>query len=117
MLARLSIENALQVEAVGLPAARQAALLAPEDAAATLLLGRAYLLTENAVLAERFFNQTIQQDPALADPHLYLAIVYLNQENHLPAKQHLQQAILLAERSGNLSITEQANQFLDKYFP
>jgi tetratricopeptide (TPR) repeat protein len=117
MLARLSIENGLQVEQVGLPAARQAVLLDPENAAATTLLGRAYLLTEDPILAERFFLKAIQQDPQMAAPHLYLAIIYLNQENPQPAKPHLQDALSLAEAAGNQAIAEQAKDFLQRYFP
>ncbi len=117
MLARLSVENAIQVEEVGLPAARQAILLAPENAGATLLLGRAYLLTEDAILAERFLTKCIQLNPELADPHLYLAIIYLNQQDKQPAEPHLQTALTLAQSSGNDAIAEQANQFLERYFP
>lgn len=117
MLARLSIENNLKVEEIGLPAARQAVLLDPESPAATLLLGRAYLLVENALLAERFFAKTIQLDPQMAAPHLYLAIIYLNQENRQPAKPHLMEALSLAEANGDQAIADQAEKFLDLYFP
>jgi len=117
MLARLSIENTIQVEEVGLPAARQAVLMDPKNAEAILLLGRAYLLTEQAILAERFFIQATQLDPQLAAPHLYLAIIYLNQENKQPAEPHLQEALSLAQASGNQVIADQAEQFLRQYFP
>jgi len=117
MLARLSIENNLKVEEIGLPAARQAVLLDPKSPAATLLLGRAYLLAENALLAERFFAKTIQLDPQMAAPHLYLAIIYLNQENRQPAKPHLIEALSLAEANGDQAIADQAEKFLNLYFP
>ena len=117
MLARLSVENNIKVEEVGLPAARQAVLLDPESPAATLMLGRAYLLTENALLAERFFAKTIQLDPQMAAPHLYLAIIYLNQENREPAKPHLLEALTLAEADGDQAIADQAEKFLNLYFP
>jgi len=117
MLARLSIDNSIQVEQVGLPSARQAVLLEPENAAAILMLGRAYLLAEEPVLAERFFLQAMQLDPQMAAPHLYLAIIYLNQENQLPAKSHLQDALLLAEAAKNQAIANQAKKFLEQYFP
>jgi Tfp pilus assembly protein PilF len=117
MLARLSIENTIQIEDTGLPAARQAVLLAPDHAAAMLLLGRAYLLIEDAVLAERFLVKCTQLDPKMPDPHLFLAIIYLNQENQGPAKPHLQTALSLAEASGDQAIADQAKQFLQRYFP
>ena len=117
MLARLSVENDIKVEEVGLPAARQAVLLEPEDPAATLMLGRAYLLSENALLAERFFATTLQLDPQMAAPHLYLAIIYLNQDNHQPAKPHLMEALSLAEANGDQAIADQAEKFLKLYFP
>ena len=117
MLARLSIENAIQVEETGLPAARQAVLLAPDNPEATLLLGRAYLLNEDPILAERFFLKCIALDAQMAAPHLYLAVIYLNQTNRQPAKPHLEAALLLAEETGDQAIIEQASQFLQKYFP
>jgi len=116
-LARLSIENSVQVEEVGLPAARQAVLLDPENAEATLLLGQAYLQSEQTILAERFFFKSIQQDPAMPDPHLYLAIIYLNQQNPQPAETHLREALSLAEELGQESTAAQARQLLQTYFP
>lgn len=117
MLARLSIENAIQTEETGIPAARQAVLLDPESAQATLLLGRAYLLSENPILAERFFLKCIELDPQMAAPHLYLAIIYLNQGNRQPAKPQLEAALSLAEVSGDQVTADQASQFLQEYFP
>ena len=117
MLARLSIENTIQVEETGLPAARQAVLLAPDNPEATLLLGRAYLLNENPILAERFFLKCIALDSQMAAPHLYLAVIYLNQPNRQPAKPHLEAALSLAEESGDQAVAEQASQFLQRYFP
>jgi hypothetical protein len=53
----------------------------------------------------------------MPDPHLFLAIIYLNQENQGPAKPHLQTALSLAEASGDQAIADQAKQFLQRYFP
>jgi len=117
MLARLSIENAIQAEETGLPAARRAVLLAPDNAEATLLLGRAYLLSEKPILAERFFLKCLALDSQMAEPHLYLAIIYLNQADPQPAKPHLEAALSLAEEAGDQAVAEQASQFLQSYFP
>ncbi len=117
MLARLSIENGVQVSQVGLPAARQAVVLEPDSAEAALLLGRAYMLTNNTLLAERFFAQAAEQQPALAAPHFYLGMLYLNQEMLQPAQGQFRQALALAEASGEAAIAAQARQILGQYFP
>ena len=117
ILARLSIENDLQVAQTGLPAARQAVLLEPEDAQATLLLGRAYALTDEPVLAERFLLKAARQDPQLVEPHLYLGLMYLNLDKYPAAQSELDTALAMAENSGDQDMILLAGQILDQFFP
>lgn len=117
MLARLSIENGVQVGEVGLPAARQARVLAPENAEATLLLGRAYMLEEDPLLAERFFALAAEQIPEDAAPHFYLGLLYLNQEKPQSARVQLEQARRLAQAGGDNALAAQAAQILEQYYP
>lgn len=117
MLARLSIGNGVQVSEVGLPAARQARVLEPENAEATLLLGRAYMLDDDPLMAERFFLLAAEQAPEDAAPHLYLGLLYLNQEKSQSAQAQLQQARSLAQASGEDAIAAQADQILEQYYP
>ncbi|MGD2026909.1 MAG: tetratricopeptide repeat protein [Anaerolineales bacterium] len=117
ILARLSIENDLQVAQTGLPAARQAILLEPEEVQATLLLGRAYALTGDPVLAERFLLKAARQAPQLAEPHLYLGLMFLNLELYPSAQSELDTALALAEDSGDQNMVLLASQVLDQFFP
>lgn len=117
MLARLSIENSVQISEVGLPAARQARVLEPDNPEATLLLGRAYMLDNDSLLAERFFIQAAAQAPDQAAPHFYLGLLYLNQEKFQSAQTQLKQTLQLAETSGESAIAAQASQILSQYYP
>jgi Flp pilus assembly protein TadD len=117
LLAALSIENNLQVDRTGIPAARQAALLAPEDSQAVLLLGRAYLLLGDTVVAERFFFQAAALDPGSPSPHYFLGILYLNTNKPDQAASHLKSALRLSEQTGDLVMYEQARLLMEKYYP
>lgn len=117
LLAALSIENNLQVVQFGLPAARQAALLSPEDPEAVLLLGRAYLLLGDTALAERFLLQAAQLDPASPWPHYYLGVLHLNTGTTDAAEAELRTALALAESSAHPGARQQAITLLETYFP
>ncbi len=117
LLAQFCIENEFQIEETGLHAARQAVLLMPDSSEALTLLGRAYMLTGEALLAERFLTEASQQAPESGTPHLYLGLLYLNTGDMDSAKTHLQNAVRLAEQAGETLIGVQANDLLDKFFP
>lgn len=117
ILARLSIENDLQVAQVGVPAARQALLLEPDDPQSALMLGRAYLLADDPVLAERFLLKAAQQAPEAASAHLYLGFLYLNLENYPAAKDQLEMTLSLAESSADQVVYDQASRLLEQVFP
>ncbi|MEN8241202.1 MAG: tetratricopeptide repeat protein [Chloroflexota bacterium] len=113
MLARLCLTYDLKIDEVGLPAARQAVLLAEDDPGALLLLGRAYFQTGNLSLAIRFFNQASTLDPASPDPHYYLGLLYLNQGSSESAQAELSLAYQLAPTE---VIGQQALDTLNQYF-
>jgi tetratricopeptide (TPR) repeat protein len=117
MLARLSIENNLQIIQDGLPAARQAAVFSPEDPQPIVLIGRAYLLMDQPLLAERFLIEAIELDPDLPDPHYYLGILYLNTSQSSSAEFHLQITRALAQSSGDPIFSPLAEKLLKQYFP
>ncbi len=81
------------------------------------MLGRAYLLTDDPVLAERFLLKAYRQAPEEAGPHLYLGFLYLNLENYPAAKNQLETALTLAESSADLAVYEQASRLLEQVFP
>jgi tetratricopeptide (TPR) repeat protein len=116
-LAQLSIDNNLQVLEDGLPAARQAAVLEPENPQAALLLGRGYLLLGESVLAERFLSEAASLDPELPEPHYYLGILYLNADQNQKAEDQLALALSLAQAAGRSAIIKQVETVLGEYFP
>lgn len=93
--AQLNIDYNLDLRNIGLPAARQAVLLAPKDPAALDTIGQIYLALQNPLLARRFFLQALEHNPQYAQAHLHLGYLYLLQ-NDPRAVQHLQQAQTLA---------------------
>jgi tetratricopeptide (TPR) repeat protein len=115
-LARLSIDNNLQVTESGLPAARQVLLLAPDQSEAALLMGRGYLFLGDKVLAERFLNQAIQMDDQLPEAPYFLGILYLNSGKGRLAKQHFLLAEKLALESHNSILLEQIGTILKQYY-
>ena len=117
MLARLSIENNLQIIQDGLPAARQASVFAPEDPQPIVLIGRAYLLMDQPLLAERFLLQAVELDPDLSEPHYYLGILYLNTNQSSSAENQLQITKTLAQSSGDPVFSILAEKLLEEYFP
>ncbi len=117
MLAEFSVETGIQVPEVGVWAARQAVVLAPEDAHSNLLLGRAYLHTNDAVLAERFLLESAALDDTSAEPHLYLGILYLNNDDPQAAQAHLELAAQLGAEHNAPVIAAQAEDILAQSFP
>ena len=113
MLARLCLKYDLKIKEVGLPAARQAVLLAEEDPKALLLLGRAYFQSGNLSIAIRFFNQASTLDPGSPEPHYYLGLLYLNQGNSDSAQAELELAYQLAPDD---TLGQQALHTLEQFF-
>ena len=116
-LAQLSTDNNLQVREDGLPAAREAVVLDPDNPQAVLLLGRVYLLLGEPVMAERFLLEAIELDPALPEPHYYLGILYLNTDQDHKAFEQLQEALSLAQSAGRRSFAQQVESMIGQYFP
>jgi tetratricopeptide (TPR) repeat protein len=73
---------------VALPAARQAVLIAPQDAGALDALAQVYLRLGNPLLARRFLQQALQIDPGYAPAHLHLGLAYLLLDDQVAARQH-----------------------------
>lgn len=103
-----------QVREVGLPAARQAVILAPEDPRALLALGSIYYALEDLASAEKFLIRALAQDGNFAPAHLKLAMTYLHQGKSIPARQHLDQVIQLANGT---ELAEKARYLTQQYFP
>ena len=95
-LARFYLTNHMDVRAQALPAARQALLLAPEDARMADLMGWVMLELDDAASAERFFMQAIAEDPLFNLAYLHLGQLYVIQGEDEMAARFLSRAIELS---------------------
>ena len=112
-LARFSIEYNTDIRNLGLPAARQALFLAPEDPAALDLMGLAFFNLEDAVSAERFLQRAIEKDATFAEAYLHLGQLYMQQQDSLRARDYLRQALALAQEK---PVGIMARRLLQHYF-
>lgn len=113
IVAQFSLDQGIQLEQIGLPAARQAVLLDGQNPQALLLLARVYSQQGDNVLALRFFQRALQVDPEYAPAHYYLGLHLLTQNDLSQAQIHLQKTIELAPDE---LIGQQAQRLLDEYF-
>ena len=95
-LARFSLNYGVEPTLVGLPAARQAVFLAPKDAGALDVMGALLLSQNDLTSAERFLQQSLQQDAANSDAQLHLGQVYLASGNLESARPYLDAAARLS---------------------
>jgi tetratricopeptide (TPR) repeat protein len=114
MLANFTVDYNYDVQEIGIPAALQARALSRDDPQNTVALGRTYFATGDSKTAEKLWLDVLGSHPDLANVHLYLGVLYLQQGNLDSAKSHLTQAKKLDPVGpfGN-----QAGHMLDQYFP
>lgn len=72
--AEFLINNELQVELLGIPAARRAMLLNPDEVAPVALLGRAYTLIGNETLGTRLLLQALAAQEKNSQANYYYAL-------------------------------------------
>ena len=75
-LAQFSLSHEIEITTLGLPAARNAVVLAPEDPATWDLLGYAHMLSANPVLAERTLWKAIHIQPKRAETQYHLGLFH-----------------------------------------
>ncbi len=75
LLAQFSIERGIELESLGLPAARNAWLLDQDNVLGLVLLGNAHLMLGNIELAERLLWRAVQIDPNYALAQYYLGLL------------------------------------------
>lgn len=114
LLATFCVEYNIQLADVGLPAARKAAQLAPEDPLALDVLGWAQLANGERDAARQTLLSALEHGPQSASAHLHLALVYLQDGDRQGAYDHLQRALELDPQG---SVGSQAASMLKQYFP
>ncbi len=114
LLANFCAQYNMQIEDVGLPAARMAVELSGEDSLALDTLGWTLTLLERYDEAQNVLEHALSLDPGLAQAHLHLGIVAFQLDDWEVALDHFQQARDL-DVGGPAG--EQAQLLLNQYFP
>ena len=114
MLAQFCITNTMELSTLGLPAARQAVLLAPRDPAALATMGWSMYSLGDMQEAERFYLRALQANPDFAFAHLHLGQVYLQEKQYQLAYQHLHKALDLSKNQPDIQVM--AQRLLQQYF-
>ena len=113
LLALFSAQYTVQLEEVGLPAAKKAVSLEPENATFVDTLGWVYFGLERDEDAEENFIRALALDPNLDVAHLHLGMFYLKYSHWDLAHQSLLRA---RELSLGDFTEEQAARLLKEYF-
>jgi tetratricopeptide (TPR) repeat protein len=114
LLATFCSDNDLYVLDIGLPAAKQAAQLAPNDPQTLDVLGWSYSNAGLLYNAEQNLLHAIKLAPDLTIAHLHLAENYLRQGDNASALNELNLTVQL-DQDGTSG--QSAEQILKEYFP
>lgn len=98
-LAEFTLEFHYRVEDLGLPAARRAAGLAPEEPDVLITLGRTFQALGDQASAVKALYRALELAPEHAAAHLQLGVLFLDEQNLSRAEGHLRMALELAESS------------------
>jgi predicted Zn-dependent protease len=108
------VNNLVDVDVTGLPAARKLIGLAPEDWQSYDLAGQAAFLLDDYPSAEDYLKKAIQLAPTQAAPALHLGLVYLQSGVLSSAYSYLNLAKIY-DPDG--SYGWQAGRLLEQFFP
>jgi tetratricopeptide (TPR) repeat protein len=114
LLSEFCIDLDYAVSETGLPAARQALLLEPQDPQNLVMMARVLTSLNDLLSAERFAQRALQVDAEFAPAHLQLGIVYLLGGDQERGLRSLETARLLAPES---PIAEQAARLMQTFTP
>ena len=95
LLARFYVDNEYRVADYGLPAARQAVALAPNDAQAIDTLGFALVLTGDLSNGQKLLEQALALAPQSASVYYHLGLLHSRQGQFVDAALMLDQALKL----------------------
>ncbi len=115
VVAGVCADNFYELRQTGLPAAREALLLSPNNPGYLDLMGVIMMKLEDFNSAERFLQQALQKNAQLASVHFHLGQLYLYRERPELAYRSLVKAETLAGSKSNVG--KLAKRLLDRYFP
>jgi tetratricopeptide (TPR) repeat protein len=113
-LADFSLQNGTLLREVGLNAARQAVLLAPDDPASQDMLGQVFIGLEDYLSADKFLQRALDINPAYLPAQLHLGQSALYQGKLEAGSQILKSLIAQSPDSPEAS---RANELLQRYIP
>jgi Flp pilus assembly protein TadD len=114
LLATFCADNAIQIDQVGLPAAKKAASLAPNDPAVLDALGWSYTQAGLLFNAEQNLQKAVKLNPRMALAHLHLAEMYLRKGDPESARAELH---IATELDADGPVGSLASKLLKQYFP
>jgi len=114
LLAQFSLTYELQIEQLGLPAARNAVTLSGGSPAALDSLGYAQLLQGNLILAERLIVQAVLDQPARAESLYHLGLLRIHQGDAQAGLAAFAAAEALAPQSPAAELARRAVETLQR---
>jgi tetratricopeptide (TPR) repeat protein len=114
-LALFCLRYNMDIEGVGVAAARQAVYLAPNQAAALDVMGLSLMALDDLENAERFLLRALEKDEKYSPALLHLGQLYLEKNDRELAYLYLLQAAHHAETDA--ASAGQAQRLLDQFFP
>jgi hypothetical protein len=109
LLAIFCAQNQVNIQDIGVPAARQAVILSEDDANSLDVLGWLLILDVSYDAAERMLERALALDAQNASVHLHLGMLNLQTNHRASAYDHL----IHARDLGN----SDAEAILKQYFP
>jgi tetratricopeptide (TPR) repeat protein len=113
MLARFCADYEIELKTVGLPAAREALILTPEDTGALSVMGEVLFKLNDLQGAERFLQQAIKDSGQIL-AHLRLGQIYIQQMRMDEAYKNLHEVV--DDPDAARSEYEPAHRLLEQYY-
>lgn len=114
LLAGFCVRYQYQIVDTGLPAARRAVLLAPQDPAALDTLAQVLILVQDFSSAERFLVRSLRMDPAYAPAQVNLGLLKALRGDLQDARRRWQ---MVLDQSPDSTAAQQARRHMQTYFP
>jgi tetratricopeptide (TPR) repeat protein len=114
LLAEFSIHYQLEIRQIGLPAARQAVILSPDDPQSLDVIAQTLIILGDDLNAERYLWRALELDREFAPAHMHLGIIYMNQGDVDRARLQFSLAKDIAPDDWTM---DQAQRLIGYYFP